>query len=114
MAHAEVEQIGINRLTVDALIRVFGYLDTTSRRRVAAVCSKWRDAIYSTRSLWSCTVPVIDVSTITPRLIDSFIKRGIRTIRVVDASDELDSTAIRALLHQMTSLVTCRMIRRTC
>ncbi|CAH0584340.1 unnamed protein product [Chrysodeixis includens] len=77
------------------LEKFFLYFNANDRRSLAQVCTRWRDILYSSPRWWSGLVAVLDCRELRSttgccmqRFYNSLIRRGIRGVVLVSASDD--------------------------
>ncbi|XP_052741696.1 F-box/LRR-repeat protein 16 isoform X2 [Bicyclus anynana] len=77
------------------LEKFFLYFNAIERKSLAQVCTKWRDILYSTPRWWSGLVAVMDCRDMRSesgccmqRFYNSVVRRGIRGIVLVSATDD--------------------------
>lgn len=77
------------------LEKFFLYFNANERRTLAQVCTKWRDLLYSSPRWWNGLVAVLDCRELRTtsgccmqRFYNSIIRRGIRGVVLVSATDD--------------------------
>lgn len=77
------------------LEKFFLYFNANDRRSLAQVCTRWRDILYSSPRWWTGLVAVLDCRELRSatgccmqRFYNSLVRRGIRGIVLVSASDD--------------------------
>lgn len=77
------------------LEKFFLYFNANDRRSLAQVCTRWRDILYSSPRWWTGLVAVLDCRELRTttgccmqRFYNSLIRRGIRGVVLVSASDD--------------------------
>lgn len=77
------------------LERFFLYFNASDRRSLAQVCTRWRDLLYSSPRWWTGLVATLDCRELRStsgccmqRFYNSLIRRGIRGVILVSASDD--------------------------
>lgn len=77
------------------LEKFFLYFNANDRRTLAQVCTKWRDTLYSSPRWWSGLVAVLDCRELRSvtgvcmqRFYNSLVRRGIRGVVLISASDD--------------------------
>lgn len=77
------------------LDKFFLYFTAGERRALAQVCTKWRDLLYSSPRWWSGLVAVLDCRELRSatgccmqRFYNSLVRRGIRGVVLVSATDD--------------------------
>jgi hypothetical protein len=76
-------QRGVERFSnnIDVMLMVFARLDVVDKCRVALVCTRWRDAVYS-RTLWADVDVILPERWATDDTVESLIRRGVNSVRV--------------------------------
>lgn len=77
------------------LEKFFLYFNANDRRTLAQVCTRWRDILYSSPRWWNGLAAVLDCRELRSatgccmqRFYNSLIRRGIRAVVLVSASDD--------------------------
>lgn len=77
------------------LEKFFLYFNASDRRALAQVCTKWRDVLYASPRWWSGLVAVLDCRELrsatgccTQRFYNSLVRRGIRGVVLISATDD--------------------------
>lgn len=77
------------------LEKFFLYFTASERRSLAQVCTRWRDVLYSSPRWWTGMVAVLDCRELrsasgccTQRFYNSLMRRGIRGVVLISASDD--------------------------
>ncbi|XP_060802716.1 F-box/LRR-repeat protein 16 isoform X1 [Amyelois transitella] len=77
------------------LEKFFLYFNANDRRNLAQVCTKWRDVLYASPRWWSGLVAVLDCRELRSssgccmqRFYNTLVRRGIRGVVLVSASDD--------------------------
>lgn len=77
------------------LEKFFLYFNASERRSLAQVCTKWRDVLYASTRWWTGLVSVLDCRELRTATVcsmqkfyGSLIKRGIRGVVLVSATDD--------------------------
>lgn len=77
------------------LEKFFLYFNASDRRTLSQVCMKWRDILYSSPRWWTGLVAVLDCRELrsttgccTQRFYNSLVRRGIRGVVLISATDD--------------------------
>lgn len=93
------------------LEKFFLYFNSKERTTLAQVCTKWRDVLYSSTRWWIGLAAVVDCREVRnvsgccmPRFYNSVVRRGIRGVVLISATDDDINEFIRQFTLSSTHI----------